>query len=101
MSHYDDIIAELAERVPELAGECQTEIVTFIEQCQREIKQPLSDADIACLNKLKANNPEQCRDEIDPQLTYMAFENSLRPLLIKLLRDPTRHFRLREILDWL
>lgn len=49
MSRYDNIIAELAERVPELAEECQTEIVTFLEKCQREVKAPLSDDDIAYL----------------------------------------------------
>lgn len=87
--------------MPELADECQTEIVTFIEKCQREIKEPLSPADIEYLRGLQASNPEQCRDEINPPLTYIVFEDSLRPFLIELLHDPSRHFRLREILDWL
>ena len=101
MSHYENINAELAERVPELADECQTEIVTFLEQCQRGSKEPLSDGDIEYLREMQRANPEQCRDEIYPPLTYIVFESSLRPLLIEWLHDPDRHFRLREVLDWL
>lgn len=101
MSHYDNIIAELAQRVPELAEECQTEIITFIEKCQREVKEPFSPEDIEYLRELQISNPDQCRDEISPPLTYIVFESSLRPFLIELLHDPARHFRLREILDWL
>ena len=52
MSRYDNIVAELATRVPELADECQTEIVTFLEQCQRGQKEPLSEDDIAYLRAL-------------------------------------------------
>lgn len=69
MSRYDNIIAEIAEHVPELADECQTEIVTFIEQCQRGSKEPLSDADIEYLREMQCANPKQCRDEIYPPLT--------------------------------
>lgn len=101
MSHYDNIIAELAERVPELAEECQTEIVTFIEKCQREIKEPLSPADIEYLREIQASNPEQCRDEINPPLTYIVFESNLFPFLLELLDDTERHPRLKEIMDWL
>ncbi len=101
MSHYDIIIAELGERVPELAEECQPEIVTFLEQCQRGQKEPLLPADIEYLRELQAAKPDQYRDEINPPLTYIVFENSLRPFLIELLHDPSRHGRLQEILDWL
>ncbi len=101
MSRYENIIAELAERVPELADECRTEVVTFIEKCQREVNEPLLPADIEYLRALQASNPEQCRDEINSPLTYIVFESSLRPFLIEPLHDPSRHFRLREILDWL
>lgn len=98
---YENIVAELAERVPKLADECQPEIETFLEQCQQGSKTLLSPDDIEYLLQLQRDNPEHCRDEINPPLTYLVFENSLRPFLIELLHDPERHFRLREILDWL
>ena len=101
MSRYDNIVAELAQRVPELADECQPEIVTFLEQCQHRQKEPLSPADIAYLRELQAANPELCRDEINAPSPYLVFEDNLRPFLIELLHDSARHFRLREILDWL
>ena len=101
MSRYDTIVAELAEPVPEIAAECQTETLTFLEKCQREIKAPLSDDDIAYLRALQAANPEQCHDEIYTPSPYVVFEDALRPFLIELLHDSSRHFRLREILDWL
>ena len=34
MSRYDNIVAELAQRVPELAEECQPTVTTFLERCQ-------------------------------------------------------------------
>ena len=101
MSRYDTIIAELAERVPELADECQPTVTTFLEQCQYGQKEPLSDADIEYLRGLQAANPDQCRDEIDEPLAYIVFESSLFPLLLELLNDFERHSRLKEIMDWL
>ena len=101
MSRYDTIVAELAQRVPELADECQPEIVTFLEQCQHGQIEPLSPADIVYLRALQAANPDQCRDEINEPLTYIVFENSLFPFLIELMDDTERHSRLQEVMDWL
>ena len=101
MSRYDNIVAELAERVPELAEECQPDVFTFLEQCQLGSKDPLSEADIAYLNELQANNPEQCKDKIDPALPYYVFEVNLFRFLLDLLNDAERHPRLQEIMDWL
>ena len=101
MNRYDTIIVELAACVPELADECQPEVVTFLEQCQYGQKEPLSDEDIAYLRELQAANPDQCRDEINPPLTYIVFESSLFPLLLEMLNDSERHARLREVMDWL
>ncbi len=101
MSRYDNIVAELAERVPELAEECQPEVETFMEPCQRGAKEPLSPADIEYLRALQTSNFDQCRDIKRAPLPYLVFEDSLRAFLIELLHDPLRHFRLQEIMDWL
>lgn len=101
MSRYDNIIAELAARVPELADECQPDVFTFLEQCQLGSKEPLSVVDIEYLRQLQRDNPEQCRDEINPPLAYIVFESSLFPLLLEMLNDSERHARLQEIMNWL
>ena len=101
MSRYDGIIAELAARVPELAAECQPTVTTFLERCQRGSQEPLSSADIEYLRALGASNPDQFPDQVDEPLSYFVFENSLFPLLLEMLADPTRHGRLQEIMDWL
>ncbi len=101
MSHYDNIVAELAQRVPEIADECQPEIETFLAQCQRGSKEPLSPTDIAYLRELQFSNPELCHDEINPSLPYLVFEINLFALLIELLEDGENHVRLQEIMDWI
>ena len=101
MSRYDNIIAELDQRVPEIADECQPEIETFLAQCQRGSKEPLSPADIEYLRELQFGNPELCRDEINPPLPYLVFEINLFALLIELLEDAENHARLQEIMNWL
>ena len=101
MNRDKAIIAELAERVPELSEECQTMITPWIEVCQRGSKEPFLPADIEYWRALQANNPEQCKDEIDAPLACIVFESSLFPLLIELLNDYERHARLKEIMDWL
>ena len=101
MSRYENIVAELAERVPELADECQTDVFTFLEQCQLGSKEPLSEADIEYLRALQISNPEQCKDEINPPLAYFVFEVNLFRFLLDLLNNSERHQRLQEIMDWL
>lgn len=101
MSRYENIVAELAARVPELADECQPEIFTFLEQCQLGQKEPLSPADIEYLRAMQRANPEVCRDEINPALPYYVFEVDLFRFLLELLKDTENHQRLQEIMDWL
>lgn len=50
---------------------------------------------------LQAVNPDRCLDEIDEPSRYIVFEDNLRPFLIELLHDSSRHFRLQEIMNWL
>ena len=103
MSRYQTIVAELAERVPELAEECQPAVTTFLERCQLGQKAPLAPAEIEYLRGLAASDPDNpaFADESDEPSSYFVFENALFPLLLEMLGDPERHGRLREIMDWL
>ena len=103
MSRYDHIVAELAGRVPEVADQCQPTGITFIERCQFQSLYPLSPAEIEELRALQARHPNEPEyaDDLIEVTPYLAFESVLRPFLFQLLGDPSRHARLKELLDWL
>ncbi|MBW3637947.1 MAG: hypothetical protein KY445_16005 [Armatimonadetes bacterium] len=58
---YKTIVAELAERVPEIAAACR----------------------------------------VERPITYVIFEGDLIRFLIELVQNPSKHWRLREVMDWL
>ena len=103
MSRYDDIVLELTQRAPEIADQCQPTGITFIERCQFQSLYPLSPAEIEELRAFQLQHPDdpECADDLIEVTPYLAFEGVLRPFLFQLLREPSRHWRLRELLDWL
>ena len=103
LSRYGNIVAELAQRAPEIADGCQPTGITFIERCQFQSLYSLSPAEIEELRALQAQYPDEPEyaDDLIEVTPYTAFESVLRPFLFQLLRDPSRHSRLRELLDWL
>ena len=101
MIPYSNIIAELSAHVPELASECESEVTTFLEECEMGVGSPLSAEDLEYLRALQSQNSDSLKDRIEPPLPYMVFEGSLVPLLAEMLADGLRHARLAEILNWL
>lgn len=98
---YQAIVAELAQRVPELAPVCQPEIETFLEQCQRGSKEPLSLEEIQYLLAMQEQNPQHFPDRIEEPLAYLVFEGDLINLLEQLVQVSEKHRRLQEIMNWL
>lgn len=98
---YQTIVAELAQRVTELASACQPEIETFLEQCQRGSKEPLSSEEIQYLLARQEQNPQQFPDRVEEPLAYLVFEGDLTDLLEQLVQVPEKHRRLQQIISWL